>query len=141
MPKLPPPPRSAQNRSGPPRALPQFAVGGDDLDPADVVGREAVLPRHQAEAATEGVRDSADAGKLPESGASPCGAAASMTCCQVAPASIHAVLASGSTVTSPRRSVVMRTPPSSGFSVAVTLAFTAIFRPCSRANRTASWMS
>ena len=41
----------------------QPAVGGDDLDGADVVGREAVLAAQRAHAAAEGVADDADVGR------------------------------------------------------------------------------
>ena len=62
-PKLPPPPRIAQNRSGfslgaRPAHLP---VGGDDLDCAEIVGGEAVAAADPAEATAE--REAGDAGR------------------------------------------------------------------------------
>ena len=59
-PKLPPPPRSAQNRSGwcSASTRSELAVGGDDLGGEQVVDREAVLAHEEADAAAE--RDAAD---------------------------------------------------------------------------------
>ena len=75
-PKLPPPPRSAQKRSGcsllaHPQDLP---VGGHDLGPDQVVRGQAVLPAQPAEAAAEG--ESGDAG----GGVDPGGRGQSMLC-------------------------------------------------------------
>ena len=60
-PKLPPPPRIAQNRSGSISASTRqtCAVGGDDLGGEQVVDRQAVLAHEVADAAAE--RDPADA--------------------------------------------------------------------------------
>ena len=63
MPKLPPPPpRSAQNRSGSELAdaVTQLAVGGDDLRGAQVVAGQAVLAGQHADAAAEGQPGDAD---------------------------------------------------------------------------------
>ena len=62
-PKLPPPPRIAQNRSGfsvgaRPAHLP---IGGDDLDGAKIVGGKPMAARHPAEPAAE--REAGDAGR------------------------------------------------------------------------------
>ena len=56
-PKLPPPPRSAQKRSGVRFRvdLQHFPVGSDELDAEHVVGGEAVLGHQPAEAAAERV--------------------------------------------------------------------------------------
>ena len=61
-PKLPPPPRSAQNRSGSSSAFDDahLAVGGDHLDLGDVVDGQAVLAHQPAEAAAQ--RQPGDAG-------------------------------------------------------------------------------
>ena len=55
-PKLPPPPRSAQNRSGcsSSDARSELAVGRDDLGGEEVVDREAVLAHEPADATAEG---------------------------------------------------------------------------------------
>ena len=54
-PKLPPPPRSAQNRSGSSLGVddPHLAVGGDHLDLREVVDRQPVLAHQPAESAAE----------------------------------------------------------------------------------------
>ena len=59
-PKLPPPPRIAQNRSGCVSASTrsELAVGGDDLRGEQVVDGQAVLAHEEADAAAE--RDPAD---------------------------------------------------------------------------------
>ena len=63
MPKLPPPPRSAQNRSGSDASVTSSTspVGVDELDGEQVVGGEAVLGHQPAEAAAE--REAGDAGR------------------------------------------------------------------------------
>ncbi len=60
-PKLPPPPRIAQNRSGWRLGVDvqQLAVGGDDVGGEQVVDRQAVLAHEVADAAAE--REAADA--------------------------------------------------------------------------------
>ena len=66
IPKPPLPPRTAQNRSTSSGSVlsacdvADDAVGGDDREPGDVVGGEAVAAGHRAEAATRRVADHAD---------------------------------------------------------------------------------
>ena len=61
MPKLPPPPRSAQKRSSPARGhAPPAAVGGDDADRPDPVEREAVRAAGEAHPAAERVAADGD---------------------------------------------------------------------------------
>ena len=62
IPKLPPPPRSPQNRSGFSSALAtdELAVGGDDVARHEAVDREAELAHEVPDATTE--REAADAG-------------------------------------------------------------------------------
>ncbi len=61
-PKLPPPPRSAQNRSvsDPAGDVAQRAVGGDDVDGADVVAGVSGPAAEQADTAAEEIADDAD---------------------------------------------------------------------------------
>ena len=69
-PRLPPPPRSAQNRSGwrSRLAVRTCAVGADDLGLDQVVGRPAEPAGQVAEAAAEGEAGHADLGDEPERG-------------------------------------------------------------------------
>ena len=62
MPKLPPPPRTAQKRSASRCGVgdDDAPVGGHDLHGADAVGGEAVLAGEPAQAAAEAVADDAD---------------------------------------------------------------------------------
>ena len=64
-PKLPPPPRSAQNRSGSLSASvrTRLAVGGDELERGHGVGLQPVLAREPAHAAAERVAGDADVGR------------------------------------------------------------------------------
>ena len=63
-PKLPPPPRSAQKRSGCSclRRGQQLAIGGDDPCADQVVDREAVPAHHPADTAAQGETADADVG-------------------------------------------------------------------------------
>ena len=72
-PKLPPPPRIAQNRSAFSSRLarPDLAVGGDDLDLLEVVDRPAEAARQVAEAAAEREAGDADLGDEAEHGRQP----------------------------------------------------------------------
>ncbi len=73
-------------------------------------------------------------GDEPDSGASPCPAAAAMTCSQRTPASMRAVPAAGSIVTAFILPVVTSRPPSAGTGRPCPVACTATGRP-----RAAAW--
>ena len=68
MPKLPPPPRTAQKRSGSEVSLTvdQVAVGRDEVDLQQAVDRHAVLPGQPADAAAEGQAPEADGASVAE---------------------------------------------------------------------------
>ena len=72
-PKLPPPPRNAQNSSAFSYAVggADLAVGGDDLDLLEVVDGPAEAAHQVAEAAAQGQAGDADLGDEPEHGREP----------------------------------------------------------------------
>ena len=114
-PKLPPPPRKAQNRSisaGVGAEKP--AVGGDDLDRLDVVGRQPIGAAQPAHPAADRVPDHADVRR----GARQRGQAVLgrrlATSRQTTPASARAILAARSMITCRIRSVLTRTVSASG---------------------------
>ena len=113
-PKLPPPPRSAQNSSGcwSRLAVRTGTVGGDDLDLGEVVDRPAEAAGQIAKAAPQGQAGHTGLGHEAEHGGQPVGLGCLVDLPEQTSRPTWTTLASGSTATSRMRDRSRVRPPS-----------------------------